>query len=274
MIQKANASENSAVIQVAGNLVNGLSLTECERLFNLLFSENFPKLDAIARATAAEHVANFVEITFMKLEEKIDRINADRLAEPDVQSTYNIAIQAVAKKGRKIDIDLLGDLLQSRLEINNTDYIDNCIEAAVEIVPKLTKEMLFLVPILHFIQTINFNPPYFIPLIESYYEAVFDNYMTKCLNVSVSMLSTMGSLGVGSYINIMGNNTFQNYCTKYQLGDTEQAKSNVPNMYKTLQIYDQKQFHKLTLTAPGQIIAIKLLHKIIPQIDMGNAFLQ
>lgn len=273
-MQKANASENSAVIQVAGNVVNGLSLTECERLFNLLFSENFPKLDAIARATAEEHVADFVKITFKKLEEKIDRINADRLAEPDAQSTYNIAIQAVAKKGRKIDIDLLGDLLQSRLETNNTDYIDNCIEAAVEMVPKLTKEMLFLVPTLHFIQAIKFNPPYTMQLIDSCYGAVFDNYMAKCQNVSVSMLSTMGAIGVGSYINIMGSNTFQTYCAKYQLGNTEQTKSNVPNMYKTLQLYDQKQFHKLTLTAPGQIIAIKLLQKIIPQIDMGNAFQQ
>lgn len=273
-MQKANASENSAVIQVAGNLVNGLSLTECERLFNLLFSENFPKLDAFARETAEKHVADFIGITFKKLEEKIDRINTDRLAEPDAQSTYNIAIQAVAKKGRKIDIDLLGDLLQSRLETNNTNYIDNCIEAAVEIVPKLTKEMLYLIPTLHFIQTINFTPPHNLSLIDSWYGSVFDSYMAKCLNVSISMLITMGALGVGSYINIMGINTFQNYCTKYQFGDTEQIKSNIPNMYNTLQLYDQKQFHKLTLTAPGQIIAIKLLHKIIPKIDMGNAFLQ
>lgn len=272
MTQKATASESSNVIQVAGNFISGASLNDCERIFKLLFAENFPKLDAIARATAEEHVAEFLALTIRKLEDRIDRIKVERLAEPDAQSTYNVAIQAVAKKGHKIDIDLLGDLLQSRLETNNTNYIDNCIEVAVEIVPKLTKEMLFLVPALHFIKTIIFTPPYNQTSIEAYYGAIFKNYMEKCQGISTSMLRTMGALGVGNYMDIMGSNTFQAYCNKYQFGSVEHAKSNFPNMYKALQLYDEKDFHKLTLTAPGQIIAIKLLHKILPQINMDSAF--
>lgn len=272
MTQKASASENSAIIQVSGNLVNGLSQTDCERLFNLLFSENFPKLDAIARETAERSVSEFVEKTFKKLEEKLDCIDTSRLAEPDVQSTYNTAIQAVAKKGRKIDIDLLGDLLQLRLEKNTSNYIENCVESAVEIVPKLTNEMLVLLPVLHFIQAIEFRKPYFSFVIDNTYGIVFDKYMTQCLNISVPMLKTMGAIGVGNYINMVGSNTFAAFCNKYQLADAERAKSDFPKMYKALQIYDQKNFHQLTLTAPGQIIAIKLLHKIIPDIDIHNAF--
>ncbi|MEA2018548.1 MAG: LPO_1073/Vpar_1526 family protein, partial [Campylobacterota bacterium] len=147
MIQKATVEENSTSIQVTGDFSMGLTFESCERLFNLLLLENMPKLEAIAKQKAIENVNKLVDLTYKKLDDRIENIEIKKMSEPDVQSTFNIAVQGVAKKGEKIDIDLLADLLQSRLENDNDDYIDNCIESAVEIIPKLTNELLYIIPV-------------------------------------------------------------------------------------------------------------------------------
>ncbi len=100
-------------------------------MFQLLLTENFPKLEAAAAAKAKENTELLVKSTFQKLSAKIDSISIEKLAEPDVQNTFNTAVMGAAKKGLKIDIDLLAELLESRIEKGNTNYVDNCIEVAV-----------------------------------------------------------------------------------------------------------------------------------------------
>lgn len=270
MNQKAQANENSTVIQIAGNLTQGISFAECERLFNLLLTENFPRLEAIAASTAKENVDALVKATFEKIDSKIDQISVEKLAQPDVQSTFNNAVQGVARKGTKIDIDLLAELLESRIEKDSTDYIDNCIEAAVEMVPKLTSDMLAILPALHFIQSLTWSNP---AEVDNVYGLIYDHFLSRGEDMSRSKLKTMASIGVGSYVNIMGSNTFEGMKEKNNYLQGIDAESKYPRMYQALNFYDQKDLHQLTLTTPGQVIAIKMLAKIFPSLNLRD-FLQ
>lgn len=268
MSQKAEANDSSTVIQVTGNFHQGISLTDCERLFNLLFTENFPKLEAVAAAKAKENVDILVKSTFEKIEKKIDQVSAEKLAQPDVQATFNTAVQGAAKKGNKTDIDLLAELLESRVEKLNNNYLDNCIEAAVEMVPKLTNEMLSLLPALHFIQTLAYNAP---AELDAAFEAINERFLSKCHEITPSMLKTMASIGVGSYINITGNNTYSEMKkTRYPHLNDSDADHHHPKMISALKLYDTKSFHQLTLTTPGQVIAIKMLSRVFTSIDLRS----
>lgn len=270
MNQKAQANEGATVIQVAGNINQGISFADCERLFNLLLTENFPRLEAIAASKAKENVDALVKATFEKIESKIDQVSAEKLAQPDVQSTFNNAVQGAARKGTKIDIDLLAELLESRIEKDSTDYIDNCIEAAVEMVPKLTSDMLAILPALHFIQALSYNTP---AELDQVYGLIYERFLSRCGDMTPSKLKTMASIGVGNYINIMSSNTFDGMKEKYPHLQEDGAELKHPRMVEALKFYDQKNLHQLTLTTPGQVIAIKLLAKIFPSISL-RALLQ
>ena len=270
MNQKAQANENSTIIQVAGSLNQGISFADSERLFNLLLKENFPKLEAIAASTAKRNVDTLVKATFEKIDSKINQINVEKLAQPDVQSTFNSAVQGVARKGSKIDIDLLADLLEARIEKDNTNYIDNCIEAAVEMVPKLTSDMLVILPALYFIQELEWSNP---TEIDNVYGLIYDRFLSRGGTISHSKLKTMASIGVGIYVNVIGSNTFEGMKKKYSCLQVINAESKYPRMHQALNFYDQKDLHQLTLTTPGQVIAIKMLEEIFPTINLRD-FLQ
>lgn len=267
MNQKAEVNQNSTAIQVGGNLSLGITLPECERIFQLLLTENFPKLEAVAAKKASENVELLVKSTFEKINAKIDSISVQKLAEPDVQNTFNSAVMGVAKKGRKIDIDLLAELLESRIEAGNSDYIDNCIEAAVEIIPKLTSEMLHLLPALHFIQSLIINDTTFL---DNNFGLIDEYFLSKCQDISPSKMKTLAAIGAGSYINIMGDNTFNQMKSKYPQLNEPNSELKFAKTAKALKFYDEKNLHQLTLTTPGQVIAIKMLTKIFPTISINN----
>ncbi len=267
ILPERTTSQDSTIIQVGGNFSNGITFSECERLFQLLLTENFPKLEAAAAAKAKENTELLVKSTFQKLSAKIDSISIEKLAEPDVQNTFNTAVMGAAKKGQKIDIDLLAELLESRIEKGNTNYIDNCIEVAVEIVPKLTSEMLLLLPVLHFIQAIVTND---IKYLDTNFGIIEDEYLSKCQDITLSKMKTIAATGAGSYMSIMAGNTFNQMKSSYpQLNETD-SEFKFPRMAKVLKFYDEKNLHQLTLTTPGQVIAIKLLSKNFPGISINT----
>jgi hypothetical protein len=266
MNQKSIVKDNSTALQVAGNMSVGLTFENCERLFNLLLQENFPKLEAAAAQKAQENVNNLVSTTYQKLKERLDQIEIAKMVEPDVQSTFNSAVQGAAKKGEKIDINLLSGLLQSRLNKENDDYVDNCIETAVEIIPRLTSELLAVLPIVHLIQGLTCSN-------EAALDQIFNEldklYFSQCSNVSINKLKTIASSGAGNYINIMGGDTLNKTFKKsYPSFNTEDAANRFPHVVRVLEQYDKLALYQLSLTTAGQVIATKMLEKIFGEMSI------
>ncbi|EHW0638301.1 LPO_1073/Vpar_1526 family protein [Vibrio vulnificus] len=268
MNQKATVKENSTSVQVAGNMSFGLSFESCERLFNLLLQENFPKLEKVAAEKAKENVDELVRATYQKLHERIDQIEVKKLAEPDVQSVFNSATQAAAKKGSKIDINLLSKMLQARLDKNNDDYVDNCIESAVDIIPKLTNELLCVLPINHFIQTLQLSHH---EALDEIFLLLERHFLSSCNSISANKLITIATAGAGYYINIMRRDTLNDsFKEKYPILNTTDVESQFPNVVRILKKYDELNLHKLTLTTAGQVIATKMLEKIFGEMSIKD----
>ncbi|EHA1080340.1 LPO_1073/Vpar_1526 family protein [Photobacterium damselae subsp. damselae] len=265
MNQKATVKDNSTALQVAGNMSVGLTFENCERLFNLLLQENFPKLEAAAAQKAQENVNNLVSTTYKKLEERLDQIEISKMAEPDVQSTFNSAVQGAAKKGNKIDINLLSELLKSRLDKENDDYVDNCIESAVEIIPKLTSELLSVFPIVHFIQGLTCNNE---AALDDIFHDLDRYYFSQCNNITKNKLKTIASSGAGNYINIMGGDTLETFKKQYPSLNTADVASRFPHVFRVLAQYDKLALYQLSLTTAGQVIATKMLEKIFGEMSI------
>jgi len=266
MSQKATVKEDSTSVQVGGNLTVGLSFENCERIFNLLLLENMPKLEAIAQEKAVENVHELVRLTYQKLDDRVEKIELKKISEPDVQSTFNTAVQGVAKKGEKIDIDLLANLLQSRLESENDDYIDNCIELAVEIIPKLTNELLSVIPIIHFIQSMSISDQ---NQLNQALISLDKLYLSKCSEISFNKLKTIASTGAGELITINDSYAVAKLKNRYSM-----VYANVDGKFqgaiKVLITYEKLKLYKLTLTTSGEVIAIKMLEKIFGEISLKN----
>lgn len=268
MNQKATVKDNSTSVQVAGDMSVGLNFENCERLFNLLLHENFPKLEAAAAQKAQENVNRLVSSTYQKLEARLEQIEISKLAEPDVQSTFNSAVQGAAKKGDKIDINLLSELLQSRLEKESDDYVDNCVESAVDIIPKLTHELLSVLPIVHFIQSLSYSNE---KALDQVFIELNRHFLSQCRNISTTKLKTIASSGAGNYINVMGGNTLQDsFKKKYPVLQTDDVKAKFPNVCSFLEEYDKLSLHQLTLTTAGQVIATKMLEKVFGRISIKD----
>ncbi|MGE4529910.1 MAG: LPO_1073/Vpar_1526 family protein [Acidithiobacillus sp.] len=263
--QISEVNDGGISVQVAGNFQQGLSFESVERLFQLLLAENFPKLQEEAAAKARQYTDELVRKTYARLSSKIEKISPHKMAEPDVQSTFNDAIQSVARKGEKANIDLLSDLLELRVENDNSNFLDICIEVAVSIVPKLTQEMLCALATVQFVQHLTIQDP---GALEPMYEIVYREYTSKCDHVTIAKLMTISAFGAGSYMNIMGSDTFNQFKQKYLALNAENAKDKFPFMVRTLSAYDTKEMHKLSLNTPGQVIAITLLKKNFPLFDL------
>lgn len=268
MTQKASVKDNSVSIQSNRDVNVGLTFSECERLFDLLLKENFPKLEEAAAKKAAENVSLLVQSTYQKIESRINDIDVKKLAEPDTQATFNDAVQGAAKKGAKIDLDLLSGLLQQRLDKSNDDYLDNCIEEAVKIIPKLSGELISVIPVVHFIQNLQASNPESLDQIFSLINSLF---MSKCNNVTEYKLVTLASTGIANYINVTGQDTFSSKIKQqYKILNSEDASAKFPNVISLLKEYDRLRLHTLTLTTQGQIIGTKLLERIFGHMPLED----
>lgn len=157
--QKQEVTEGAVAIQ-AGNNVNlnvGLTFSEVKEICHLLFQENFPKLCEIAEQTAIQNVENYLSNLENKFIENLNRIDFNKIKDPDVQYSLNEIISASARKGDKIDSDVLSELIIERISISSNDIISIVCSEAMKIVPKLTGEHIAFLSLCHYLSSIQHN---------------------------------------------------------------------------------------------------------------------
>ncbi|WP_441292046.1 LPO_1073/Vpar_1526 family protein [Sorangium sp. KYC3313] len=106
--------ERSRAITVVHH--HGLSFTEAERLFGLLFEQNFPRLAEVAREEARRRVDEFTA-TFMRMAaaQKVTAEQLANLSEPDVQFVLNAAVEGSARRNSPRLREVLAGLILRRL---------------------------------------------------------------------------------------------------------------------------------------------------------------
>lgn len=120
----------------------GLSIADVHELSQMLFRDNFPRLRDEAVEAARANVESFISIFEKRLTDRFTQIDLNLLGEPDVQASLNDAIQASAKKGNKLNIDILSELIVARLQVDSSEFSALVAEEAIRVMPKLTREQL------------------------------------------------------------------------------------------------------------------------------------
>ncbi len=120
----------------------GLSVTDARDIANSIFRENFPKLQAVARAEAKKNVQLFVS----ELEEKItSQLNAkeiNKFQDPDIQYTLYEAIKSNARIGSEELRRNLSVLMVERIKNDDQDLKRIVYNEAISTIGKLTRDQL------------------------------------------------------------------------------------------------------------------------------------
>lgn len=77
------------------------------------------------------------------------KIDQDQLADPDVLATCFDAMRGAARRNSQVTYDLLAELVAARLIKGGSTHRDIVIAQAVQIVPKLTKEQIAFLTLVH-----------------------------------------------------------------------------------------------------------------------------
>lgn len=267
MNQKVKASDGAVVVQAQGDVHYGLGMTEVERLFQLLLSENMPKLQTMATEKAQENTQALIELVRQEFTMKVDSINLAQLTEPDVQAIINEAVQGAAKKGRKIDLQTLASLVIDRLNEENDDFFDISLEESIRIIPKLSKDLLYALALTHFIKSLSLTNPT-VDNLEEVFHCLKSELLIHCDNITDTRLITLGATGAVNYINMVKHNTLESYIERHPSLSEVDLDVAAPSLKYVLSKYDELNLHKITLTLPGVLIANKLLEPYLGKIPL------
>lgn len=126
-----------------GDVTIGItSITDAERLFELLFEKNFPKLKEEAQELAKESAEKYCKTFMYKAKMTLQPQEIERLADPDVQ--YMLT-KSIVEAGRRDEDELRENLSYLMVErIKNSDHNLKRIvyNEAIETIGKLTKDSL------------------------------------------------------------------------------------------------------------------------------------
>lgn len=253
--QKLNGNTGTS-IQVAGDLHLGMDAQKCTELFQMLMQENFPKLVDEAAEKVANNIKQLEQAFVDGIAQNRGSIELGKLAEPDVQSVIFAALDATAKKGGKINIGLLAELLCKRLEKDMIDFDELCIESAINIIPRLTNKLLRVLPSVYCMKDI--VPTLEADLIDMRYSWIEHNFLDPLSDVDREKMVFIASVGVGSHlgITVSDNETFDRMKQFYATKSINIDSARFPNMYSACQKYDtfRRIAGTLTLSPAGKLI--------------------
>jgi hypothetical protein len=246
------------------------SLADLKEVCLIVFNENFPRLRQEAYASAKSNVDKLIPLIDKKISDHLANIDLCRLTDPDIQSSLNDAVQAAALKGDKIDIDLLGELIATRLRTDSSDFLSIVAQECIQILPKLTARQLAFITLSVGLSVRRSSPP--ITSIKELEEdaTVLLPFVEKGFGLLRSEKLHMISLGVainqifayeGKWATLTKIFAFLNSIPN----PIDAVRSEAPNYSLILDKY--KEVENLELTAAGKLIGCILLAKAFPSFD-------
>lgn len=192
--QNISDIDNSTVNQAGGDVTiinnNGLQAKDVISIVNHLVSSKLAEYSSKAQQTALQRSQEFsnklVEEVTNKVLEKIDRFE-----EPSIQYATQVATLGYIKNGDTEQKENLVDLLIERVKAKEGTTLQQVIDQAIEVLPKLSRESLALLILLAY-RNLNFTGNI----------NAFNNWL-KSINPILNIVNEVGSLDI-SYLNQCG----------------------------------------------------------------------
>ncbi len=270
---KQEVAENALAVQAGRDVNVGMSFTEVERVFTILFENNFPKLQEIAARAAEENVAKFVGELKKAFVLNSDKIDMSKIAEPDVQYMLNDIMKSNARKGEKANPEMLSALVVQRISTDSNDMLSLTCGEAADIVPKLNTEHISFLTFHQMMYKV-FNVAYTkYAEFENWGQLIMrvSNNIFELSDINIKYLEYLGVLSKDySVQNKFYKGTLKAYPflkdVAYDVMDNE-FKVNAPTFYDLIKYCENNCLSQIQLTPIGQLIALVNIKKVIPTLD-------
>jgi len=217
--QEQNVVDGSIALQADQikdvTINNGVPVTEIIPICNQIFELNFPRLRDEAAKIAYENVQKFSSELQVSLNENIDVIVLEKLADPDLQFCLNQSLQLVARHGEKINTELLVSLIQRKMLEDTNDFENLICNQAINMLDKITDKHLHLIIFIGVVNnilpkkylsdtSINMDESFLIKIIEKIDEVFVNLNFTffKALDLDYADSKYLESLGIINFDNM------------------------------------------------------------------------
>lgn len=139
--QEQSSGDNSQNIQVAGNLIIGITEQRAKEIAIEIYKDNFIKLSSEAHEVAINRVEELVDDFLIKMHERNPQ-NLDSLKDPGMQASLYTAQKEYAKTGDKNLEETLVEMLVDRASLKNRDLKQIVLDESISTVSKLTSQQL------------------------------------------------------------------------------------------------------------------------------------
>ncbi len=143
MKNKQKSGDNSTNIQAEKIIIKkGLTVEDTKKIVQIIYDNNFPKLQKIAANEARERVNLFKKELSEKISKKLSFQEINKISEPDIQYALFEAIKTNIRRNDKELRNILTELIIGRIKRDNSDLTKIIYNEAISTVGKLTKNQL------------------------------------------------------------------------------------------------------------------------------------
>lgn len=274
-----NSEANQAgrdVIKIKNEVNNyGISYKDVKEIFDDLLDLKFTEKIEEALKQASINTQQFFKELEIKLKDNIGQIVKEKFSDPDVIFDLSNAINITARKGSKININALTDLLITRLSRNSNEILDQVCSDAINIIPKLTKQQLDFLAISFYLKH------YKSPKVQTFSDLEFDvkklnKFYLSIENMSGASRFLLLSYGLCLHSSTFSLNPFHVIAKRKNLSDYKEGSGNAkgfyihnaPTTFELLKIYDDQNGINYTITTVGDLIAIIHLNNEAPHLNI------
>lgn len=267
--QRQKVGENSTAIQAGGDVNIGMKYTEVKDLVILLFEQNFPKLAESAAEKALQNIKEYIGNLENRLHEDANKVDFSKFSDPNIQYLLNSTIQNYARKGNSINMDFLMDAFLLVVNKESTSLLDIVSEQVIAVLPKMTKDCIDILTVVHYVYAIKIDALPSIEMSESYSKKVYDslNSSEAYNSQTVSYLVSLGAFTHGVFARdpYKGvGNQYQEFSSEMEENEwKETIQSNCPYLSKLIELIQTRHLSAFHLTPMGQLIALMNLKSIL-----------
>lgn len=267
-----NVSNGSTALQAQHdiNIKTGLSAQDVKVIFEILFENQFPKIQDIAKQQAIQNGKSFQAKVISDLHQNSERIIIEKFKDPDVQALLNDALMSASRKGDKAHPDLLSKLIIEKVSSGRSDLKDIAITEAINVIPKLTSHHINVICGVFIIKNlmISRSTGEAIYALRDFHDK-FENKFGVYFKLSDINLNHISYTGACNYNDFMGGDAYEIYLKKYENFNSssaneakEKIKSIAPSIDRFLENIKESRVGGITLTSVGIAIAIATLKEI------------
>ncbi len=271
--QKLTVGDSSEVIQAKRDVNIGLNYSQVREIFYDLFKMNFPQLVQEASKEAQINLEKYVNILIEKMKSSSDQIDEKKFQDPNIQFLLNESIKLSARKGEKIDLEILSELIITIVNKSTSDILETVAGEALIVTSKLTKEHIAFLTFLHYINYIVLQNIEDISQTEEASKNIIElsKISFDISEVNILHLTYIGVLIVQSIIKkdiysiIRSNYGFYNNIANDVI--LEDIKNKAPSYYFLINNFIKHGYMGLNLTSVGRLIALANIKRVFPMID-------